>query len=124
DASHELKTPLTTIRGEAEVALMSERSIEEQRLALRTILGEAERMSQIMEALLLVARADSERIQLRREPVPLDELLLSAYEQFEQAARAKSVAVELVNLEEVEIEGDRVWLLQLVANLLNNAIKY
>src|SRR5207248_3694264 len=47
DASHELETALTTIRGEAEVALMGSRGPEEQRRALRTILGEAERMSQI-----------------------------------------------------------------------------
>jgi len=124
DASHELKTPLTTIRGEAEVALMGERTPEDQRRTLRTIVDEAERMSQIMEALLLVARADSERIQLRRDPVPLDELLMAAYEQFEQTARAKSVGLELGNLDEAEVSGDRVWLLQLVTNLLNNAIKY
>jgi heavy metal sensor kinase len=124
DASHEMKTPLTTIRGEAEVALMGERTADEQRRALQTILAEAERMSRIIENLLLLARTDSDRGLLKHEPVALDELLLAAYEPLERVARAKSVQIELGDLPEVEVAGDRLWLLQLVTNLLNNAIKY
>jgi heavy metal sensor kinase len=124
DASHELKTPLTTIRGEAEVALMGERTPDEQRQALRTILEEAERMSAIVENLLMVARTESDRTQLHREALALDDLLLAAYEPLERVARGRSVTLEVGAIQEVEVLGDRLWLLQLVTNLLNNAIKY
>jgi len=124
DASHELKTPLTTIRGEAEVALMGQRTPDEQRLALRTILEEAERMSAIVENLLLVARADSTSSQLRREPVALEEVVMEAFEALARAARERSIHLEIGQLDEAEVIGDRLWLLQLVTNLLNNAVKY
>src|SRR5437667_11817301 len=63
DASHELKTPLTSIRGEAEVALMGEHGVEDYREALRSIVAETERMNAIVENLLILARADAEQIQ-------------------------------------------------------------
>jgi len=53
DASHELRTPLTAIRGEAEVALMGQLSPEEYRRAMRSILESSERMSDVVDSLLL-----------------------------------------------------------------------
>lgn len=124
DASHELKTPLTSIRGEAEVALMSDLTTEEHRRVLRSIIDESERMSAIVENLLLLARADADQIQIRRERVALHEVALETYEQLERIARRKGVALEIGGLEEAEVAGDPLWLGQIATNLLNNAIKY
>ncbi len=124
DASHELKTPLTTIRGEAEVALMGDGSPAEQRRALRTIVDEAERMAAIIDNLLLLAQSESERAQLNKEPLALDELVMAAYEAIERVARERGVTLEVGELAEAEVQGDRLWLLQLFINLLNNAVKY
>ena len=124
DASHELKTPLTSIRGEAEVALMREMPAEEYRRALRSIVEETERMSAIVENLLLLARADAAQIQLRREKVALQDLVMEVYDQLEPLARRKHITLDVSELEDAETSGDPLWLRQVLVNLLNNAVKY
>ncbi len=124
DASHELKTPLTSIRGAAEVALMGERDPEEYRRTLRSIVDDVERMSAIVENLLLLARADADQIQIKRERVSLHELALNVYEQLEPLAHRRAVALDLGEMVEVEVQGDTLWLGQIATNLVNNAIKY
>src|SRR5207247_3233329 len=83
DASHELKTPLTTIRGEAEVALMGERAPAEYRQTLQSIVEEVERMSAVVENLLTLARADADQVNLRRDPVSLSEIVMTVFEGLE-----------------------------------------
>lgn len=124
DASHELKTPLTAIRGEAEVALMSDLTPEEYRHALRSILEETERLTEIVNNLLLLSRADANQMTLKREPVALDAIVMQAYERVEPLARRKRITLDIENLEEISLQGDSLWLLQLLTNLLNNAINY
>lgn len=124
DASHELKTPLTSIRGEAEVALMSDLTPEGYRSVLRSIVDEAERMSAIVENLLILARADAHQIQVRRERIALHEMVMSAYEQMEPLARRRGVCLQIANVTEAEVEGDPLWLPQILINLINNAVKY
>jgi heavy metal sensor kinase len=124
DASHELKTPLTAIRGEAEVALMGERSGEDYRRSINSILESAERMSGIVESLLLLARADSGLDLIRRERVELGELLLGCIEKLEPIARRGGVELVVEDVEEAEVVGDALWLNQVAANLIGNGIKY
>ncbi len=124
DASHELKTPLTTMRGEAEVALMTDLTPAEYRKVLRSVIEEVERMSAIVDNLLLLARTDANAVQLRRETVPFHEITMTVYEQMEAIARRKGVSLELEEIDEAHVEGDPLWLQQIVTNLLNNAIKY
>lgn len=124
DASHELKTPLTSMRGAAEVALMKEKSPEEYRATLRSIVDDVERMSAIVDNLLLLARADAEQIQIKMQRVPLHETLMEVFEQLEPIARRKQVAVDLGEIEEADVNGDPLWIGQTITNLLNNAIKY
>lgn len=124
DASHELGTPLTAIRGEAEVALMRPLEPEQYQRSLRSILESAQRMSQIIENLLLLARMESDRIAVRREPVALDDLLLAVFELQEPLARRKGLTLEIEEAEEAGVAGDPLWLHQMATNLVNNAIKY
>ena len=124
DASHELKTPLTTIRGEAEVALMSDLSTEEYRKTLRSIIEETERLSSIVNNLLLLSRADADQVRLKQEPVPLHEVAMAAYERTAGLAHRKSINLDIGAMDEVMISGDALWLQQLITNLLYNAINY
>lgn len=124
DASHELKTPLTAIRGEAEVALMGAQSPEETRRTLQSIIEETERLSAIVGNLLLLSRADANQVRIKQEPVALHEVLLMVYESLERLARQKRIEVDLEMAEEVGICGDVLWLHQLLANLVQNAINY
>lgn len=124
DASHELKTPLTTIRGEAEVALMSDLSPEEQRRTLRSIIEETERLSSIVNNLLLLSRADADQVRLKHEPVALHEVAMAAYEPMASLAHRKNITLDIDAMEEVTVQGDALWLQQLITNLLHNAINY
>lgn len=74
DASHELRTPLTIIKGEIEVALRSERTIEEYQDTLVSILEEIDRMSRIVEDLLLIAKADAKEIIIEKKKIKLNDI--------------------------------------------------
>lgn len=123
DASHELKTPLTAIRGEAEVALMSEQSPETQ-ATLRSIIGETERLSTIVNNLLLLSRADADQVRLNHAPVALHEIVLATFETLERLAHRKNIALDFAEMDEVVLQGDALWLQQLFTNLIHNAIHY
>ncbi len=124
DASHELKTPLTAMRGEAEVALMSEKTPQEYQETLRSVIEETERLSSIVTNLLLLARADANQVKLRQEEVSLDEIAMSAYEGVESLARRKRISLNIADMDETPLLGDSLWLQQLAANLLQNAVNY
>jgi heavy metal sensor kinase len=124
DASHELKTPLTSIRGEAEVALMSDLPPEEYRRTLRSIVEETERLTTIVNNLLLLSRADADQVRLKQEPVALDEVAMAAYDPMGRLARRKNIALDIEAMDAVTVRGDALWLQQLITNLLHNAINY
>jgi heavy metal sensor kinase len=124
DASHELKTPLTSIRGEAEVALMGELTPQEYRRTLTSIVEETERMSAVVDNLLTLARADADQVKMKREPVALHDTVMSVFEALEGAARRKGVSLDLDRIDEACCEGDSLWLQQVVTNLVANAVKY
>jgi heavy metal sensor kinase len=123
DASHELKTPLTAIRGEAEVALMSAQTPETQ-ATLRSIIAETERLSSIVNNLLLLSRADADQVRLNQDRVALHEIVLTTFETLERLARRKNIALDFADMEEVTVQGDALWLQQLFTNLIHNAINY
>jgi heavy metal sensor kinase len=124
DASHELKTPLTTIRGEAEVALMGELRPEQARATLHSIIEETERLSEIVNNLLLLSRADADQVRLKHEPISLDQVAMQAYETTERLAHRKNISLDIAAMEEITLVGDSLWLHQLITNLLHNAINY
>jgi two-component system, OmpR family, sensor kinase len=122
DASHELRTPLTTIRGNLEL-LRRTGAVQEPEMAeaLGDVIGEAERMSRLVNGLLALARADAGQ-QLRLAPVRLDELVTSVYR--EAQALSREVSVDLGTLVQVEVLGDADALKQLLLILVDNGIKY
>jgi signal transduction histidine kinase len=124
DASHELRTPLTVIRGEAEVALRAARSPGEYENVLRLIQDETERMSRIIEQLMMLARADAGELRLERRPIPLDDIVREVMHRAEVLAQARRIRLTAEALEPALLEGDEDRLHQLVLNLLDNAIKY
>ncbi|MBI2298607.1 MAG: HAMP domain-containing protein [Armatimonadetes bacterium] len=124
DASHELRTPLTALRGEADVALRQPRTAEEYREALEHVLKSAERMSRIVEDLLLLARADAEEVELLSEPVQLDLLLREVVETSLPLAQQKEVHLAGDGFPPVEVVADETYLFRLFANLVDNGIRY
>ncbi|RPJ11617.1 MAG: HAMP domain-containing protein [Deltaproteobacteria bacterium] len=125
DASHELKTPLTILRGEVEVSLRKVRSPEEYQKVLKSNLEEIGRMTQIVDDLLLLSRADSGQIQLNRSEIDLSEILREMVPQTSLLARGKNLHIEAaLPGDEVKILGDRLRIRELFLNLIENAVKY
>jgi heavy metal sensor kinase len=124
DASHELQTPLTILKGELEVALRTPRRPEAYQEVLRSALEEIDRIATLVEGLMLLARADAGMLRLDLRPVELDQLLQDVYGRTKVLADAKHLTLCLGIVEPVAIEGDYERLRRLLLNLVDNAIKY
>ena len=123
-ASHELKTPLTVMRGEVETALRDESLNTPQRERLHSQLDEIERLTKIVNGLTLLTKADAGLIQLNCEPVQLDELVRDSFEDAKILAEPHQISVCLEKCDPTIVKGDRDRLRQLLLNLTDNAIKY
>ncbi len=124
DASHELQTPLTILKGEMEVALRSPRSPEEYQRILKSALEEIDRIARLVDGLLLLARADAGVLRMDRRPVDLDQLVEEIYGQARILAEARSVNLRLGPVDHVSVQGDYAHLRRLLLNLVDNAVKY
>lgn len=124
DASHELQTPLTILKGEMEVALRSQRSPEEYQRVLKSGLEEIERINHLVDGLLLLARADAGVLRMDLRPVALKPLLREICEQMNVVANDRSISLHASLPQPVAVPGDREHLRRLVLNLVDNSIKY
>ena len=124
DASHELRTPLTALKGQVEVALARPREPDEYRAVLGVVNEEVDRLIHLVGSLLTLARADAGEIPLAREPISLGDAVSGAVEQLEPLADQRGISLILEPGPETTIEADESLLLQLLLNLLDNAIKY
>jgi heavy metal sensor kinase len=124
DASHELQTPLTILKGEMEVALRSQRSPEEYQRILGSGLEEIDRINHLVDGLLLLARADAGVLRLDLQPVDVTTLLQEVGAQMKVVADDRSISLNTDIIAPVSVHGDRAQLRRLVLNLVDNAIKY
>ena len=124
DASHELKTPLTVVRADVERAMHPSASGDERMQALEEAMQEIARMSDLVDSLLTLARADEGRFDLFREPIHLEPLVRDVYETALILGEASGVTVSLPLVEDAVVMGDSTRLRQLFLNLITNAIKY
>ncbi len=125
DASHELRTPVAILSGEAEVALSkNDRSPEEYRESLEILRKEALRLKQIVENLFTLTRADIGQLPLTRTSFYLDELAADCVHNFRALAQAKQISLKCEASSEMHIVADEGLLRRMFANLLDNAIKY
>ena len=124
DASHELRAPLAVIEAESTLTLQRKRAASEYRQSLETIAQEAARMSLIIDQLLSLARADSEKEPLSFEELNLGELLKESSSDLEVLCRHKGLDLQLAQVDDSVVKGDRLRLRVLFLNLLDNAIRY
>jgi len=124
DASHELQTPLTVLKGEIEVGLRSPRRPEEYQAILRSALEETDRIARLVEGLLLLSRSDAGVLRMDRRPVKLKDLIEEVIQEFQPLAGSHSVKLRIGPMEPAQIQGDPDHLRRLLLNLLDNGIKY
>lgn len=124
DASHELRSPLTALKGQVDVALARPRDSEEYRAVLTAINEEVDRLISLVGSLLALARADAGEIPFSREPISLGDAVDGAVEQIEPLAEQRGIRLAREEGPAITIEADESLLLQLLLNLLDNAIKH
>jgi heavy metal sensor kinase len=124
DASHELRTPLTVLKGQLDVALNRNRSAASYRQMLESARDEVDHMIRLVGSLLTLARADADRINLHKEALDLGAIVEGAVEQFRPAAGVKGIRLAVHPGPEVQLHADEDLVLQLVLNLLDNAIEH
>ena len=131
NVSHDLRTPLTHLRGAAEIALAGPPDLDRYREALADCVEEADRVLVMLNTLMDISEAESGAMQLRREPVRLEEVVARAVDLYRDVAEAKGVTLTVDDRGADPqggpldiVMGDRTRLEQVAANLIDNAVKY
>jgi two-component system OmpR family sensor kinase len=124
DASHELRTPLAVLKADVDVALARGRTREELRTTLSSVAEEVDRLVALAEALLIIARADEGRLDLKPERTNLTEVCAYVAARFRERAHAAARTIELDVPDDLCALADRPRLEQALTNLLDNALRH
>lgn len=124
DAAHELRTPLSVLRSEAEVVLRADRTPEQYRRTLQNQVEEVERLSRLADQLLFLCREDGRNHPAVASSVRLDQLLEQLAEDIRPLAEERSLSLDVTRLEPCLVVCDVERVRRLFFNLLDNAIKY
>ncbi len=124
DVSHELRTPLTAIRTVGEVGLRESRDGTAYRTVIESMLEEADRLSSLVDRLLLLSRAESGQAELLTEAIDLGELAEDVTAHLGVLAEEKGQLIVVETAAPCRAMADRLMLRQAVINLVDNAIKY
>ena len=125
DASHELRTPVSVARVSAEVALSREHRDEgEYREALTIVAGEAQRLSRLVDDMLVLARADAGGYPLRSVDLYFDEIVAECRRAVDVLAAERRVTIRSLGAMDISVKGDEDLLRRLVLNILQNAVQH
>jgi two-component system OmpR family sensor kinase len=124
DASHELRTPLAILKTELELAMRAGRSPEELRAAVRSAAEETDRLSQLAEDLLVIARSDQGRLPVRLAEVDVAAMLEDVARRFEARVREGGATLEAHVPEGLVVAADPLRLEQAVGNMVDNALRH
>ena len=126
DASHEMRSPITVMKGNIEIALRRERDVEEYKSILWSNLEEIDRLEFLLKDLMFLARADANELVMNMAPMRLDALLEQVIESLRPVAYAKGIdlTINCLYRDESRMVGDKDRLKQLFVNLIENGIRY
>ena len=124
NVAHDLRTPMTRLRGRAELALQEERDAEAYREALADGLEASESVLRLLDTIMEVAEAEAGTLSLHLEPLHVDDLAGDVVDLYGFVADEKGVALEATLPPGLAVRADRSRMRQVLANLLDNAMKY
>ena len=124
NVSHDLRTPLTRLRGTAEMALAAPADVDRYRDALADCVEETDHVLVMLNTLMDISEAESGAMPLQRESVRLADIVERAAALYRDVAEAKGVSLAVEAASDVVVSGDRIRLEQVAANLIDNAVKY
>jgi heavy metal sensor kinase len=124
DAAHEIRTPLSILRGETELLLAKPRTTEEYEQAVRIMDSELKKLSRMVDGLFTLSMADAGQLRLATEPLYLEEILEDACALAAPLAKNKQIRIEKHLQRDILIPGDPAFLRQLFLIFIDNAVKY
>ena len=124
DAAHELRTPLSVMQAGVDVVLSQERNADQYRAALETVREEVDRLTQLTQSLLMLARSDAQELVLNRQFMDLSTMLDTVLDQFAPIAEERQIVIERDIPPHILLYGDDDRLIQVALNLIENAVKY
>ena len=124
DASHELRTPATIVRTEADVTLSRDRSVDEYRESMSVVQDAARRLTRIVDEIFLLARSDAGQLVMTVAPLNLDELVHDIVRAVRPLAEHRDVQLDLGEMVDAPVHADGDLLGRVLLNLLDNAIKH
>jgi signal transduction histidine kinase len=122
--AHDLRTPLTRLRGTAELAMQDAGDPVEARAALADCVNESDRLLHVLETLLDISAAEGGALKLNRDRLDIRSLVERAADLYREVAEEKKISVALDQPQAADIDADAVRLGQAINNLLDNALKY
>lgn len=124
DVSHELKTPLTVIRSEIEVALRKKRDKQEYIATLASALTEVKELQKIIDNLLFLSRTAAKSDHMRFKTISIDKIIRDVFEYVQVLAEEKKIGFVLREVQPAAVAGDEALLKRVFFNLFENSIKY
>ena len=124
NVAHDLRSPLTRIRGIAEMTLMGKESISEYNEMAASTIEECDKLIEIINTMMDITETEAGVNQFKSEPIDIVKLVLSACDLFDPIAKEKEIQLITVLPEKLTISGDRSKMQRLITNLLENAIKF
>ncbi|MEQ9638364.1 MAG: ATP-binding protein [Devosia marina] len=124
NVAHDLKTPLTRLRNQAEAALRDTASVETREQALENVIAESDRLIQTFNALLMIARVEAGAPSGALSEINISEIVADVAELYGPVAEDEGIAVETRIAEGVRLKANRELIGQAMVNLLENAMKY
>jgi two-component system heavy metal sensor histidine kinase CusS len=122
DLAHELRTPISALMTQSQVALSRSRSADEYREVIYSAMEEYDRLARMITDMLFLAQADHGLLVPNREPVDLRREILDLYDFYDALVESKGVTLSVVGTGVVR--GDRIMIRRALSNLLSNAIRH
>ncbi|GEP51731.1 two-component sensor histidine kinase [Flavobacterium noncentrifugens] len=124
DASHELRTPLAVVKGTLEVLIRKPREKEQYEEKIKYCISEIDRLNNMVDQLLLLARFENQKIGLNNQPVELDAIILQSLERFSSGIESANISIDFKFDNHFSIYSDAYLIATIIENLISNAIKY